>query len=44
MNYFNSLSRVQKALEKLGEKFILVSEGSNSMNIGRTILMNNKAR
>ena len=44
MNYFNSLSRVQHALSKIGEKFILVSEGSNTMNVGRAILKNNKAR
>lgn len=31
-------------MSKLGDKFILVSEGSNTMNIGRTILMNTKAR
>ena len=40
MNYYNSLSIVQKAVSKLGDKFFLVSEGSNTLNIGRTILMN----
>lgn len=44
MNYYNSLARLQNAMVKLGDKFILVSEGSNTMNIGRTILMNTKAR
>lgn len=44
MNYYNSLARLQNAMVNLGDKFILVSEGSNTMNIGRTILMNTKAR
>ena len=44
MNYYNSLSRVQQAISKLGDKFILVSEGSHTLNIGRQILMSTKAR
>jgi len=44
MNYYSSLSIVQKELEKLGDNFYLVSEGSNTLNIGRTILMSTKAR
>lgn len=44
MNYYNSLSRIQQAISKIGDKFILVSEGSNTLNIGRQILMSTKAR
>ena len=41
MNYYSSIGIVQSEISKLGSDFILVSEGSNSMDIGRTILMNN---
>ena len=43
MNYYNSISRIQSAVSKL-DKFFIVSEGSSTMNIGRTLLMNTKAR
>ena len=42
MNYYTSLSIVQEELAKLGENYIIVSEGSNTMDIGRTILNNTK--
>ena len=42
MNYYTSLSIVQEEIAKLGENYIIVSEGSNTMDIGRTILNNTK--
>lgn len=41
MNYYTSQGIVQEEIAKLGNDYIIVAEGSNSMDIGRTILMNN---
>lgn len=44
MNYYAPLKIVEDAIHKQKNDFILVSEGSNTMDIGRTILTNDKAR
>jgi 2-hydroxyacyl-CoA lyase 1 len=41
MNYYTSQGIVQDEIAKLGNDYIIVAEGSNSMDIGRTVLMNN---
>ena len=43
MNYYTSIGIVQEEIaRRLGEDYIIVSEGSNTMDIGRTILQNNR--
>lgn len=42
MNYYTSIGIVQEEIARYGENYIIVSEGSNTMDIGRTILQNNK--
>ena len=42
MNYYTSIGIVQDEIARLGENYIIVSEGSNTMDIGRTILQNNR--
>ena len=42
MNYYTSIGIVQDEIAKYGENYIIVSEGSNTMDIGRTILQNNR--
>ena len=42
MNYYSSIGIVQDAVARLGENYIIVSEGSNTMDIGRTVLQNNR--
>ena len=44
MNYYNSIGIIQDEIAKLGDNFIIVSEGSNTMDIGRTILQNTLPR
>ena len=44
MNYYSSQGIVQSEIAKLGNNYIIIAEGSNSMDIGRTILMNNMPR
>ena len=44
MNYYTSIGIVQSEIAKLGTNYLIVAEGSNSMDIGRTILMNNMPR
>ena len=41
MNYYTSIGIVQDEIARLGENYIIVSEGSNTMDIGRTVLQNN---
>lgn len=38
MNYYTSIGIVQDEIARYGENYIIVSEGSNTMDIGRTIL------
>jgi len=41
MNYYQSIGIVQEEIAKnTGSNFLIVSEGSNTMDIGRTILSN----
>lgn len=42
MNYYSSIGIVQEEIARLGDNYIIVSEGSNTMDIGRTILQNTK--
>jgi hypothetical protein len=43
MNYYSSLKIVEDAVQSNKSDYIIVSEGSNTMDIGRTILTNDKA-
>lgn len=38
MNYYSSIGIVQEEIALYGDNYIIVSEGSNTMDIGRTIL------
>ena len=38
MNYYTSIGIVQEEIARYGENYIIVSEGSNTMDIGRTVL------
>jgi len=44
MNYYSALKSVEDAVHHQPDDYIIVSEGSNTMDIGRTILSNNQAR
>lgn len=44
MNYYSPLKIVEESIQKMSGDYIIVSEGSNTMDIGRTILSNTKAR
>jgi 2-hydroxyacyl-CoA lyase 1 len=44
MNYYAPLKIIDDALQKQPSDFILVSEGSNTMDIGRTLLSNDHAK
>lgn len=44
MNYYSSIKIVEDAIQKSKDDYIIVSEGSNTMDIGRTILTNDKAK
>lgn len=43
MNYYSPLKIIEDKIQSLSEDYIIVSEGSNTMDIGRTILSNTKA-
>lgn len=43
MNYYAPLKIIEDKIQALPEDYIIVSEGSNTMDIGRTILSNTKA-
>ena len=42
MNYYTSIGTVMEEIARYGDNYIIVSEGSNTMDIGRTILQNTK--
>ena len=44
MNYYSVLKIVEDSVHELAKDFILVSEGSNTMDIGRAILTNDAAK
>ena len=44
MNYYSAIKLVEDAIHKQKDDYIIVSEGSNTMDIGRTILTNDQAR
>jgi len=44
MNYYSTLKIIEDAIHKLPQDFFLVSEGSNTMDIGRAILSNTNAK
>jgi 2-hydroxyacyl-CoA lyase 1 len=44
MNYYSTIKIVEDAIHQLPNDFILVSEGSNTMDIGRAVLTNDHAR
>lgn len=44
MNYYSPLKIIEDAIQSMKSEFILVSEGSNTMDIGRTILSNLEPR
>ena len=40
MNYYSSLKIIEDSIHSINKDFILVSEGSNTMDIGRAVLTN----
>mmetsp|Transcript_97914 Transcript_97914/g.134645 ORF Transcript_97914/g.134645 Transcript_97914/m.134645 type:complete len:213 (-) Transcript_97914:53-691(-) len=44
MNYYSSMKIIEDHIQALKTDYIFVSEGSNTMDIGRTIFMNNSAK
>ena len=44
MNYYASIKLIEDAIHKQKDDYIIVSEGSNTMDIGRTILSNDKTK
>ena len=44
MTYYASIKLIEDAIHKQNDDYIIVSEGSNTMDIGRTILSNDKAK
>lgn len=44
MNYYSTLKIIEDAIHKIPDDFILVSEGSNTMDIGRSVLTNEVAK
>lgn len=44
MNYYSVLKIIEDAIHKIPKDFILVSEGSNTMDIGRTVLQNEESK
>jgi 2-hydroxyacyl-CoA lyase 1 len=44
MNYYSSIKIVEDAIQSSKGDYMIVSEGSNTMDIGRTILTNDKAK
>jgi 2-hydroxyacyl-CoA lyase 1 len=44
MNYYSTLKIVDEAIQQIQGDYIIVSEGANTMDIGRTILNNTKGR
>jgi 2-hydroxyacyl-CoA lyase 1 len=44
MNYYSVFKIIEEHIQKLKEDYYLVSEGSNTMDIGRTILSNTNPR
>jgi len=44
MNYYSVMKVIEDAIHRQSSDYIIVSEGSNTMDIGRTILSNDKAR
>jgi hypothetical protein len=44
MNYYSAIKLVEDAIHKQKDDYLIVGEGSNTMDIGRTILTNDKAR
>lgn len=44
MNYYSVLKMIEDSIHSQKDDYIIVSEGSNTMDIGRTILTNDSAR
>jgi 2-hydroxyacyl-CoA lyase 1 len=44
MNYYSVFKYVEQEMQNMKEDYILVSEGSNTMDIARTIITNNKGK
>lgn len=44
MNYYSVLRLVEDAIHAQKDDYVIVSEGSNTMDIGRTILTNDSGR
>lgn len=44
MNYYSSLKVIEDSLQSLNGDYFVVSEGSNTMDIGRTILLNSASK
>ena len=44
MNYYSPLKIIEDGIQAMKHDYIIVSEGSNTMDIGRTILLNSKPK
>ena len=44
MNYYSPLKIIEDTIQSLKQDSIIVSEGANTMDIGRTILLNKNPR
>ena len=44
MTYYSAFKIIEEAIHKRPEDYMIVSEGSNTMDIGRSILTNDKPR
>lgn len=44
MNYYSVLKIIEDAVHKMPKDFVLVSEGSNTMDIGRAVLSNEESK
>ena len=44
MNYYSALKIIEDTIQSLKQDSIIVSEGANTMDIGRTILLNKNPR
>ena len=44
MNYYSSIKIIEDAIHSMPGEFMLISEGSNTMDIGRTVLTNEESK
>ena len=44
MNYYSTLKIIEDSVHSLAQDFIMISEGSNTMDIGRAVLSNSETK